>query len=65
MADEVVWRVEAGIASVMLNRPAKRNAMNSALLGALRAAFDELEERRDVRVVVVRGAGPASAPAWT
>jgi enoyl-CoA hydratase/carnithine racemase len=58
MADEVVWRVEAGIATVTLNRPEKRNAMNAALLGGLRASFEELETRRDVRVVVVGGAGP-------
>jgi enoyl-CoA hydratase/carnithine racemase len=58
MADEVLTRVEAGIATVTLNRPEKRNAMNAALLGALRDGFDELKARREVRVVVVRGAGP-------
>src|SRR5712664_2801462 len=59
MADEVLASVADGIATVTLNRPDKRNAMNAALLTGLRAAFDELEDRRDVRVVVVRGAGPA------
>jgi enoyl-CoA hydratase/carnithine racemase len=58
MADEILWRVEAGIATVTLNRPAKRNAMNAALLAGLRACFDELEADREVRVVVVGGAGP-------
>jgi enoyl-CoA hydratase/carnithine racemase len=33
--------------------------MNTALLQALRSFFDELDGRRDVRVVVVQGAGPA------
>jgi enoyl-CoA hydratase/carnithine racemase len=51
--------VEDGIAWVELNRPDKRNAMNAAMLVGLRRAFDELDARRDVRVVVVRGAGPA------
>jgi enoyl-CoA hydratase/carnithine racemase len=59
MADEVLVAVDAGIATVTLNRPEQRNAMNTALLQALRSTFDSLEERHDVRVVVVRGAGPA------
>ena len=59
MANEVLVAVDAGIATVTLNRPEQRNAMNTALLQALRSTFDSLEERRDVRVVVVRGAGPA------
>ena len=32
MADEVLVAVEAGIATVTLNRPDQRNAMNTALL---------------------------------
>lgn len=59
MTDEIVWTVADGIATVTLNRPERRNAMNAALLAALRACFDALEDRRDVRVVVVRGAGTA------
>lgn len=59
MADEVFLAVDNGIATVTLNRPDQRNAMNTALLQGLRACFDELETRRDVRVAVVRGAGPA------
>jgi enoyl-CoA hydratase/carnithine racemase len=59
MADEVLVAVDGGIATVTLNRPDQRNAMNTALLQALRSFFDELDGRRDVRVVVVQGAGPA------
>jgi len=59
MADEILTSVADGIATVILNRPEKRNAMNVALLSGLRRAFDELDERSDVRVVVVRGQGPA------
>ncbi|HWN14735.1 MAG TPA: enoyl-CoA hydratase-related protein, partial [Candidatus Dormibacteraeota bacterium] len=55
MADEVLVAVEAGIATVTLNRPDQRNAMNTALLQGLRSAIDSLDERRDVRVVVVKG----------
>jgi enoyl-CoA hydratase/carnithine racemase len=59
MSDEILVSVSDGIATVTLNRPDQRNAMNGPLLAGLRAAFDDLDGRRDVRVVVVRGAGPA------
>jgi len=59
MSDEILIGVADDVAAVTLNRPDKRNAMNAALLRALAAAFDDLDARRDVRVIVVRGAGPA------
>jgi enoyl-CoA hydratase/carnithine racemase len=59
MSDEILTTIADGIATVTLNRPAQRNAMNGAMLTGLRAAVEELDARRDVRVVVVRGAGPA------
>ena len=59
MRDEIVWSVADGIGTVTLNRPEKRNAMNTALLTGLRLCFERLDERSDVRVIVVRGAGPA------
>jgi enoyl-CoA hydratase/carnithine racemase len=59
MSDEILTGIADGIATVTLNRPAQRNAMNGAMLTGLRAAFDDLESRSDVRVVIVRGAGPA------
>jgi enoyl-CoA hydratase/carnithine racemase len=59
MSDEILTAVADGIATVTLNRPDQRNAMNTAMLVGLRAAFDDLDGRRDVRVVVVRGAGSA------
>ena len=54
MADEILCAIADGIATLTLNRPDKRNAMNSALLDGLRRQFDELEDHRDVRVIVVR-----------
>jgi enoyl-CoA hydratase/carnithine racemase len=59
MADEILLTVEAGIATVTMNRPDQRNAMNTALLRGLAATFNQLDGRSDVRVVVVKGAGPA------
>jgi len=59
MSDEVLCGIEGAVATVTLNRPGQRNAMNSALLASLRHRFEELDTNRDVRVVVVRGTGPA------
>jgi enoyl-CoA hydratase/carnithine racemase len=59
MADEILCAIADGIATLTLNRPEKRNAMNTAVLEGLRRHFDELEDKSDVRVVVVRGAGKA------
>src|SRR5438552_1443938 len=59
MADEILTSVADGIATVTMNRPAQRNAMNRAMLDGLRKVIDDLDERRDVRVVVMRGAGLA------
>src|SRR5438046_2198784 len=59
MAYEVLSTVADGVATITLNRPEKRNAMNAALLSALRDCFDALDGRADVRIVVLRGAGSA------
>lgn len=48
-----------GVAWVTLNRPAKRNALNMALRGALDHSLAELAADDGVRVVVVTGAGTA------
>ena len=44
------------IAVLTLNRPAKRNALSERLWERLKEAFETLD--RDVRAVVLRGAGP-------
>ena len=44
---------------VTLNRPESLNAMNPALVDELRELFGGLGERRDVRLVLLRGAGRA------
>jgi enoyl-CoA hydratase/carnithine racemase len=58
MADEVHCSVQDRIATVTLNRPAKRNALNRTVVEGLSAIFGRLEQDPDVRVVVIRGAGP-------
>jgi methylglutaconyl-CoA hydratase len=46
-------------ATVILNRPDKRNALNRALLAELQQTFEDLHVERRVRAVVLTGAGPA------
>ena len=41
-----------------LNRPAKRNALSNALRGELFASLRAADVEPDVRVVIIRGAGP-------
>lgn len=58
MAEPLILVDEADqIVTLTLNRPDKMNAMNRALLDELLAALDEVAVRRDVRCVVVTGAG--------
>lgn len=59
MADEVLCAIDGSIATVTLNRPDRRNALDRATLEGLAAVFARLEGHDDVRVVVLRGAGPA------
>lgn len=46
------------IATVLMDRPEQRNALNPALIGELTAAFSDLDRDPDLRVVVLAGAGP-------
>src|SRR5215475_4423748 len=49
---------EAGIATITLNRPEKRNALSFQLLTDLLSAFDEVEQSGAL-VVILTGAGKA------
>ena len=42
---------------VTLNRPEVKNALNPTLIAELRTVFENLRERRDIKVVILRGAG--------
>jgi enoyl-CoA hydratase len=49
--------VADGIATITINRPEARNAVNEAVARGIAAAIDELDSRRDIAAVVVTGAG--------
>jgi len=59
MTDLVLTEIEDGIATLTLNRPEARNAVNVSLGGALRTALDRVEADPSIRIGILRGAGAA------
>jgi methylglutaconyl-CoA hydratase len=55
--EPLLVRREGGVARLVLNRPEKRNALNDALVGALKTALREADADPAVRVIAVEGAG--------
>jgi methylglutaconyl-CoA hydratase len=51
--------IQGATASVWLNRPQVRNALDEALIAELTKAFDELQQQPGVRVIVLGGRGKA------
>jgi len=59
MADGVLgYEVAEGVATLTLNRPDKRNALDRTLVVALKEALERAGTDESVRVVALRGAGP-------
>ncbi len=59
-ASSKLVRIEAtpdGVATVIMNRPAQRNAFNAELIAALHEAFETLHGAEGVRVVLLKGEG--------
>ncbi len=54
---EILCTIKDGIATITMNRPEKRNALNTALIDGFRTIFQQLETNIEVRVVVIRGEG--------
>ena len=54
----VQFSVDGGIATLTLNRPEVRNAVNAEMCDALRAAALRAAADAAVKLVIVRGAGP-------
>ncbi|MFJ9737387.1 enoyl-CoA hydratase/isomerase family protein [Streptomyces sp. NPDC101166] len=57
MEPELLHGVVEEVATVVLHHPAKRNAMTAAMWRALPPLLDELAARKDVRALVLTGAG--------
>ena len=57
MSDHVLMSLEAGVLTLTLNRPAKRNALDTATLDGLAEGLARAELESEIRVVAIRGAG--------
>jgi len=57
MNDTVLLAVEAGIATLTLNRPKALNALDAAMVEGLANALDRIEAEAGIRVVVIQGSG--------
>ena len=55
--ETLLLRRERSRLHVTLNRPQVKNALNPTLIGELRTVFQNLRDRRDIKVVILRGAG--------
>ncbi len=57
MAERTTIDLAGGVLTVTLNRPDKRNAMDTAMVDSLLERLENAELDPDVKVVVIRGAG--------
>ena len=57
MSDVLLYELEAGVASLTLNRPDKLNAFTDELLMALLKKLKDCERDPEARCIIIRGAG--------
>ena len=57
--DTLLVDIADGIATITLNRPNKKNAMNPALHRDMTSALDQLRYEAEARVLMITGAGDA------
>ncbi len=58
-SDPAILSVEDGIAILTLNKPASLNAFDAALTHRLVELGAQVESRKDIRVLIIRGNGPS------
>lgn len=57
-SERILYHVADGVATVTLNRPDKRNALDDKTIAELKASLARTDDEAAVRVVLLRGAGP-------
>ncbi|MBT5840850.1 MAG: enoyl-CoA hydratase/isomerase family protein, partial [Rhodospirillaceae bacterium] len=57
MTDLIITEIDGPVATVVLNRPEKLNALNLEMWAGVGSAFHALDENTDIRCIVLRGAG--------
>src|SRR5579871_1610999 len=59
MYSTLLLECKDNIATITLNRPDKRNAINPAMIADIQSALDAIEKNHATRVVIITGAGKA------
>lgn len=54
---EIIYEVENSIATITLNRPEKRNALNEKLVNDLKDALCQADSDENLRAIIIKGAG--------
>jgi methylglutaconyl-CoA hydratase len=54
---KILYTIDGNIARITLNRPEKRNALDDAVVGEVKTALSVADSSREVRAVVINGAG--------
>ncbi len=57
--EHILFKQDGAAAYVTMNRPKKRNALSLEHMRELISVFEEIGERREASVVILRGEGPA------
>ncbi len=55
--DTILVEQSSGLATIIINRPKKLNALNKATIQELHEAFKALNENSDVKVIILTGSG--------
>ncbi len=55
--NNLILEINGDIATLVFNRPKALNALNNALLDELHTAVDEVEANKEIRVLILTGAG--------
>jgi len=58
MYQTLLTSLENGIYTIIINRPDKLNALNKDVFTDLNTALDEIEKNKEIKSVIITGAGP-------
>ena len=53
----IQYQISNQVATIVLNRPDKRNALNAELVTSFKDILLEIERNPDVKIVLLKGAG--------
>jgi len=57
--EEIIYEKDGPIGRLILNTPEKRNPLSYRRIVELSMALQEMEMDDDIRVIIIKGAGPA------